>query len=50
MLFRSVKKPQHNLVRTRCQVALAKDMLNKMDAMNAIVQDCARRYKETENA
>ena len=45
-----VKKPQHNLVRTRCQVALAKDMLNKMDAMNAIVQDCARRYKETENA
>jgi len=25
-------------------------MLNKMDAMNAIVQDCARRYKETENA
>ena len=45
-----VKKPQHNLVRTRCQIALAKDMLNKMDAMNAIVQDCARRYKETENA
>ena len=45
-----VKKLQHNLVRTRCQVALAKDMLNKMDAMNAIVQDCARRYKETENA
>ena len=36
----------HNLVRTRCQIALAKDMLKKMDAMNAIVRDCARRYKE----
>ena len=32
--------PEHNLVRTRCQVALAKDMLKKMDAMQAIVQAC----------
>ncbi len=40
--------PGHNLVRTRCQIALAKDMLKKMDAMNAIVRDCARRYKEQE--
>ena len=37
--------PKHNLVRTRCQIALAKDMQKKMDAMNAIVRDCARRYE-----
>ena len=40
-----IKEPEHNLVRTRCQIALAKDMLRKMDAMNAIVRDCAKRYK-----
>ena len=40
-----IKEPEHNLIRTRCQIALAKDMLRKMDAMNAIVQDCAKRYK-----
>jgi len=32
--------PEHNLVRTRCQIALAKDMLKHMDAMNAIVCEC----------
>ncbi len=41
----NVKKEKHNLIRTRCQIALAKDMLEKMDAMNAIVKDCARKYK-----
>ena len=45
----NVKKPKHNLVRTRCQIALAKDMLEKMDAMNAIVKDCARKYKEEDH-
>ena len=40
-----VKKPKHNLVRTRCQIALAKDMQRKMNAMSAIVRDCARRYR-----
>ena len=44
-LYFKVKKPGHNLIRTRCQIALAKDMLEKMDAMNAIVRDCARKYK-----
>ena len=39
------KYPDHNLVRTRCQIALAQDMQTKMDAMNAIVRDCARRYR-----
>ena len=41
-----IKDPKHNLIRTRCQVALAKDMQRKMDAMNAIVRDCWVRYKE----
>ena len=36
---------EHNLTRTRCQIALAKDMQKKMDAMNAIVQDCWKRYR-----
>lgn len=40
-----IKEPKHNLVRTRCQIALAKDMHKKMDAMNAIVLDCWKRYR-----
>ena len=38
-----IKSNRHNLERTRCQIALAKDMLRKMDAMNAIVRECAAR-------
>ena len=30
----------HNLVRTRCQIALAKDMLKKLPQMEKIVNDC----------
>ena len=37
--------PGHNLVRARCQIALAKDMLVKMDAMDAIVRGCADKYR-----
>ena len=40
-----INSPQHNLVRTRCQIALAKDMQKKMNAMNAIVRDCWMRYR-----
>lgn len=36
-----IKDPKHNLTRTRCQIALAKDMRKKMDAMNA----CAGRWE-----
>ena len=32
--------PEHNLVRTRCQLALAKDIEEKLDAMNEIVRKC----------
>ena len=36
-----INYPQHNLVRTRCQIALAKDMQKKMPEMEQIVRDCA---------
>ena len=39
--------PEHNLVRTHCQVALAKDMLKKMNDMEAIVRESAT-YETTE--
>ena len=41
-----IKHDKHNLQRTRCQIALAKDMLKKMDAMDAIAKICAERYKK----
>ena len=39
-----INYPTHNLVRARCQIALAKDMLAKMDQMEQIVQECMRAY------
>ena len=44
-LYFKVKKPLHNIIRTRCQIALAKDMLKKLDAMDAIVKSCAAKYR-----
>ena len=41
----NIRRNRHNLERTRCQIALAKDMLRKMDAMGAIVRECAKRYR-----
>ena len=32
--------PEHNLVRSRCQMALAKDMLTKLPEMERIVREC----------
>lgn len=37
--------PEHNLVRTRCQIALAKDMLARREAMKQIVRECLAQYK-----
>lgn len=34
-----IKYPQHNLVRTRCQIALAKDMEKKYEEMQKIAED-----------
>ena len=44
-LYFNTKYPGHNLVRSRCQIALAKDMLKKMDEMNAIVCNCVAAAK-----
>ena len=44
-LYFNTKYPGHNLVRARCQIALAKDMLKKMDRMERIVRDCVEVYK-----
>lgn len=38
------KKPGHNIIRTRCQIALAKDVQKKLDAMKAIIIACAEKY------
>lgn len=37
--------PEHNLVRARCQIALAKDMLKHMDEMDALVKKSVARYQ-----
>lgn len=39
-----INYPEHNLVRTRCQIALAKDMLVRMDEMERIVEECVQKY------
>ena len=36
-----IRSEKHNLERTRCQIALAQDMLRHMDEMETIVKDCA---------
>lgn len=38
-----IRYPEHNLVRTRCQIALSKDMLKKLPQMNAIVREYAQK-------
>ena len=44
-LYFKIKSPDHNLVRTRCQIALAKDMLKKMDEMERIVCECVEKSR-----
>lgn len=44
-LYFNIKSPDHNLVRTRCQIALAKDMLEHMKEMEQIVHDCVSQWK-----
>ena len=39
-----INYPEHNLVRTRCQIALAKDMLRKMEGMQQIVEEYVKKY------
>ena len=44
-LYFNTKYPGHNLVRARCQIALAKDMLEKMPEMEKIVRNCVQQFK-----
>ena len=39
------KKEKHNLIRTRCQIAFAKDVQKKLVAMDAIIKACAAMYE-----
>ena len=45
-MYFKINAPDHNLVRTRCQIALAKDMLKNMDRMNAIVAECMEKTRQ----
>jgi len=45
-MYFKINAPDHNLVRTRCQIALAKDMLKNMDRMNAIVAECMEKARQ----
>ena len=39
----NISSPDHNLVRTRCQIALAKDMQKRMPEMKEIVAMCVAK-------
>ena len=39
-LYFNIHYPDHNLVRTRCQLAMARDVHRKLDQMQAIVDGC----------
>lgn len=40
-----INYPEHNLVRARCQIALAKDMAKNLEKMNTCIQDCIAQLK-----
>ena len=44
-LYFKTNSPDHNIVRTRCQIALAKDMLQKMPQMERIVLESVEKYR-----
>lgn len=41
-VYFKIDYPGHNLVRTRCQLALAKDIMKKYDMLNDIIQETIR--------
>ena len=44
-LYFNTKYPGHNLVRARCQIALAKDMMKKLPEMERIVRYCVEHSR-----
>lgn len=43
--YYKIDYPEHNLVRTRCQIALAKDLLKHMEQLEQIVRDCVKKAR-----
>ncbi len=41
----NIRYPEHNLVRTRCQLAMARDILKKQPEMEAVVARCLEQYR-----
>ena len=41
----NTRYPEHNLVRTRCQIALAKDMVHHRQDMEQIIRNCVAEYR-----
>ncbi|MBQ3718392.1 MAG: hypothetical protein II893_03220, partial [Methanomicrobium sp.] len=37
--------PEHNLIRTKCQLSLAKDMLKRMGSMESIINESIKMHK-----
>ena len=44
-LYFNIKSPEHNLERTRCQIALAKNMMEMMPQMHAAVTACVNAHR-----
>lgn len=42
-VYFKIEYPEHNLVRTRCQIALAKDILRKLPEMEQIIKECMQK-------
>jgi len=41
----NIKSPEHNLERTRCQIALAQDMMRVLPQMHAEVKACVEAHR-----
>lgn len=44
-VYFGIDYPEHNLVRARCQLALAKDMLRNREKMEQILRECMASYQ-----
>ncbi len=42
-LYFHVSYPEHNLVRSRCQLKLAEDMISRLDEMNGVIEEIAKQ-------
>lgn len=42
-VYFKINYPEHNLVRTRCQIALAKDILQRLPEMERVIRECVAK-------